>query len=309
MHGDQDAGPSITSQRRVEVQDSIGEDDSIGKRESTSTHHVVAKDIDQNTALNGKMSGQEFREKHIRIAPYEGEKQMQIIMDLIDGELSEPYTVYTYRYFLNQWPELCFLAHYSPPVGTNLTKARPSTDSNDTIFQSSSEQPIGVVIGKLDKHLKGNRFMRGYIGMVSIRSDFRGKGIATVLLQTLLRKMVDCGAQEIVLETEIDNHASLQLYEKLGFIREKRLFNFYLNGKDCFRLIAEIPKSSWQIPLTPPPPPPVQSLQPFPPPPIIHSSSNNILPAQAFADLRISPSQIPPTSARSQMAFSPSDIL
>lgn len=39
--------------------------------------------------------------------------------------------------------------------------------------------------------------------------------------------------------------ASLQLYEKLGFIREKRLFNFYLNGKDCFRLILEIPKEHW----------------------------------------------------------------
>jgi peptide alpha-N-acetyltransferase len=39
--------------------------------------------------------------------------------------------------------------------------------------------------------------------------------------------------------------SSLQLYENLGFIREKRLFNFYLNGKDCFRLILEIPKEYW----------------------------------------------------------------
>ncbi|PWN37360.1 acyl-CoA N-acyltransferase, partial [Meira miltonrushii] len=185
----------------------------------------------------------------IRIAPYEGETQMQAIMGLIDGELSEPYTVYTYRYFLNQWPELCFLAHYSPdPYPEEGKIPNPAQETNET--------PIGVVIGKLDKHLKGNRFMRGYIGMVSIRSDFRGKGIATTLLQTLLRKMVQQGAQEIVLETEIDNKASLQLYEKLGFLREKRLFNFYLNGKDCFRLIAEIPKSLWNIPplpLTPPP--------------------------------------------------------
>jgi peptide alpha-N-acetyltransferase len=32
----------------------------------------------------------------------------------------------------------------------------------------------------------------------------------------------------------------LALYESLGFIREKRLFRFYLNGKDAFRLILSV---------------------------------------------------------------------
>jgi hypothetical protein len=35
----------------------------------------------------------------------------------------------------------------------------------------------------------------------------------------------------VVLETEADNVAALALYEGLGFIREKRLHRFYLNGK------------------------------------------------------------------------------
>lgn len=46
---------------------------------------------------------------------------------------------------------------------------------------------------------------------------------------------------QVVLETEFDNFAALSLYESLGFIREKRLFRFYLNGKDAFRLVLEIP--------------------------------------------------------------------
>jgi len=47
--------------------------------------------------------------------------------------------------------------------------------------------------------------------------------------------------EEVVLETEFDNFAALSLYESLGFIREKRLFRFYLNGKDAFRLVLEMP--------------------------------------------------------------------
>ena len=46
---------------------------------------------------------------------------------------------------------------------------------------------------------------------------------------------------QVVLETEYDNSAALSLYESLGFIREKRLFRFYLNGKDAFRLILVVP--------------------------------------------------------------------
>lgn len=47
---------------------------------------------------------------------------------------------------------------------------------------------------------------------------------------------------QIVLETEYDNFAALSLYESLGFIREKRLHRFYLNGKDAFRLVLVVPQ-------------------------------------------------------------------
>lgn len=46
---------------------------------------------------------------------------------------------------------------------------------------------------------------------------------------------------QVVLETEFDNSAALSLYESFGFIREKRLYRFYLNGKDAFRLVLVLP--------------------------------------------------------------------
>jgi len=59
--------------------------------------------------------------------------------------------------------------------------------------------------------------------------------------------MKEDGVEEIVLETEYDNHAALSLYESLGFIREKRLYRFYLNGKDAFRLVLTVPPTDSDI--------------------------------------------------------------
>lgn len=43
---------------------------------------------------------------------YESEKQMSDIMRLIEKDLSEPYSIYTYRYFIHNWPHLCFLVSF-----------------------------------------------------------------------------------------------------------------------------------------------------------------------------------------------------
>lgn len=40
---------------------------------------------------------------------YKNETQMPDIMKLIQKDLSEPYSIYTYRYFIHNWPHLCFM--------------------------------------------------------------------------------------------------------------------------------------------------------------------------------------------------------
>ena len=48
--------------------------------------------------------------------------------------------------------------------------------------------------------------------------------------------MREMGADEVILETEITNTAALRLYESIGFLRDKRLASYYLNGNDAFKL-------------------------------------------------------------------------
>ncbi len=53
------------------------------------------------------------------------------------------------------------------------------------------------------------------------------------------------GGEEVVLETEITNKGALVLYENLGFLRDKRLRRYYLNGQDAYRLKMILPSAKF----------------------------------------------------------------
>nr|CAG4644003.1 EOG090X07BN [Lepidurus arcticus] len=134
---------------------------------------------------------------------------MHDIMRLIQRDLSEPYSIYTYRYFIHNWPKLCYLAH-------------------------CGEECVGAIVCKLDLHKKVTR--RGYIAMLAVDERFRKLKIGTELVTRAILAMIHDRADEVVLETEITNVPALRLYENLGFVRDKRLFRYYLNGVDALRL-------------------------------------------------------------------------
>lgn len=49
--------------------------------------------------------------------------------------------------------------------------------------------------------------------------------------------MAQRNADEVVLETEETNTQAMRLYERLGFLRSKKLHRYYLNGNSAYRLV------------------------------------------------------------------------
>lgn len=91
---------------------------------------------------------------------YENELQMPDIMRLIQKDLSEPYSIYTYRYFIHKWPKFCFLAMHGDIC-------------------------VGAIVCKLDIHRQ--IFKRGYIAMLAVDQDYRKLKIGT----NLVRKAIE----------------------------------------------------------------------------------------------------------------------
>ncbi|NXD53436.1 NAA30 acetyltransferase, partial [Corvus moneduloides] len=186
------------------------EGDEGGEEEEEESLQLLSGSLAAACSLKGSGTDcQPEEDLTIRYVQYESELQMPDIMRLITKDLSEPYSIYTYRYFIHNWPQLCFLAM----VG---------------------EECVGAIVCKLDMHKK--MFRRGYIAMLAVDSKYRRKGIGTNLVKKAIYAMVEGDCDEVVLETEITNKSALKLYENLGFVRDKRLFRYYLNGVDALRL-------------------------------------------------------------------------
>ncbi|CAL5193014.1 unnamed protein product [Lathyrus oleraceus] len=161
-----------------------------------------------------EISKLDFNDSDIEYISYGGEHHLPLIMNLVDEELSEPYSIFTYRYFVYLWPHLSFLAFH---------KGRC----------------VGTVVCKMGEHR--NTF-RGYIAMLVVIKPYRGRGIATELVTRSIKAMMESGCDEVTLEAEVTNKGALALYGRLGFIRAKRLFHYYLNGVDAFRLKLLFPR-------------------------------------------------------------------
>jgi len=139
---------------------------------------------------------------------YKDEHQLPSIEALMT-DLSEPYSIIVYRYFLQNWPQYTLLA-------------------------IAGETTIGVII--CQQTTKRSGIKRGYIGMLAVEKSYRKRGIGRQLVVLAVGRLKEGGCDEIVLETETTNTTALLFYQKLGFFKTKLLSKYYLNGATAFRL-------------------------------------------------------------------------
>jgi [ribosomal protein S18]-alanine N-acetyltransferase len=93
-----------------------------------------------------------------------------------------------------------------------------------------STQPRGgKICGYLLTCLRGHA---AELVSVAVAPDFRGKGAASVLLESVLRRLARRGAARLHLVVRVDNSAARAFYVKYGFRRLRVVRGYYEDGTD-----------------------------------------------------------------------------
>ena len=192
--------PKSENQDKTQNFDQIGDEfdtfkDSAGNENCIQRQDLVKVQLEKNDSI-------------IKLSCFHDDDDLNLIMQLVEQDLSEPYSIYTFRFFIYNFPTLTIVA------------------KQDGILH-------GVVVGRIDvkKNIK-----RGYIAMLVVNKSLRKQGLGSKLLNMQLEEFIKLGCDEVILETEKANTAAIKLYESFGFQREKFLEKYYLNAGDAYRL-------------------------------------------------------------------------
>jgi len=82
---------------------------------------------------------------------------------------------------------------------------------------------------------------------VVVAGEYRRQGIATNLIQELVRRARTSGATSVLLEVRESNLAARRLYEKLGFSERGRRSNYYPNPPEDGLLLHISVKSGGKV--------------------------------------------------------------
>ena len=64
---------------------------------------------------------------------------------------------------------------------------------------------------------------KGYISLIGLKPDFRGKGLGKSFLNDIIEEMKKCGMNCVYLEVDDDNQTAMCFYKRFGFeLEEKR---------------------------------------------------------------------------------------
>ena len=108
------------------------------------------------------------------------------------------------------------------------------TDSNKTCLIAELDGTIAAYVGAESVLDESN------IGNIVTHKDYRGRGIATRLVDALLKKLKEQGIAKVFLEVEHDNAPAIAIYEKSGFTKYGHRRDYYGPGKDAVLMSKEL---------------------------------------------------------------------
>jgi N-alpha-acetyltransferase 10/11 len=130
--------------------------------------------------------------------------------------LPENYQMKYYFYHMLSWPQLLYVAEDGGKI-------------------------VGYVLAKMEDDTPGSE-PHGHITSLAVLREYRKLGLATQLMSTVEKIMLECfDARYVSLHVRVSNKAALTLYkDTLGFAVNDTEVKYYADGEDAFDMRKEL---------------------------------------------------------------------
>ncbi|KAG8342704.1 Acetyltransferase (GNAT) family Acetyltransferase (GNAT) domain [Trypanosoma vivax] len=181
-------------------------------------HHSVVASLKEEHKAWQEVAPNKF----IRYEQFDGSDDvMDFVVQLFTKELTEPYSSFTYEYFVFGWPDLTVIAY--------------GYEGDTAPDPSVKGERVGAVVSRVSLNKLGT-VLRGYVAMFAVIPSFRGFRLGSRLVALTIELMREKQCAEVYLETPTSNSRALSLYLSLGFVKTKFLPRYYLDHSDAVRL-------------------------------------------------------------------------
>src|SRR5690606_2137071 len=99
----------------------------------------------------------------------------------------------------------------------------------------------GQLVGWISTLIRNDRAGRvGRIYAVGVHPQMQGRRIGTLLLERGMQRLYQLAPRRIVLEVRQGNHGAISLYQKLGFVDQQFLPDYYGQERHGYRMTMPV---------------------------------------------------------------------
>jgi len=157
--------------------------------------------------------------------------------------LPENYWYGFYQYVLSEWGDLFLVAEIGGKIVGYMMNRVEETHDRVLMGLENELEPAHKRSGPLDvfKRVFSGSARVGHVISIAVLQEYRRRGIGSALMSEALKifeKKYD--VDSVYLEVRVSNQPAINMYEKFGFVKARRIRGYYRDGEDAYVMVKRL---------------------------------------------------------------------
>jgi len=157
--------------------------------------------------------------------------------------LPENYWYGFYQHVLSEWGDLFLVAEIDDKIVGYMMNRVEETHDRVLMGLENELEPAHKRSGPLDvfKRVFSGSARVGHVISIAVLQEYRRRGIGSALMSEALKIFEEkYDVDSVYLEVRVSNQPAINMYEKFGFVKARRIRGYYRDGEDAYVMVKRL---------------------------------------------------------------------